>query len=71
MSKGYITKGIGGFYYVKAGGEMLECKAKGIFRKKNITPVAGDKVEVEQEVWHTMQIIATSQPVPSPRQVWT
>ncbi|HJA25178.1 MAG TPA: ribosome small subunit-dependent GTPase A [Candidatus Fournierella merdigallinarum] len=49
MPQGYITKGIGGFYYVKTEEGLLECKAKGIFRKKRITPVAGDKVVVEQE----------------------
>ena len=47
--KGYITKGIGGFYYVKTANGLLECKAKGIFRKRRITPVAGDNVVVEQE----------------------
>lgn len=41
---GIITKGIGGFYYIEAAGEIYECKAKGIFRKKRITPVAGDNV---------------------------
>lgn len=45
----YIVKGIGGFYYVKTANGILECKAKGIFRKRKITPVAGDKVRVEQE----------------------
>ncbi len=46
---GYITKGIGGFYYVKVGDEIIECKAKGIFRKRNISPVAGDEVRIETE----------------------
>lgn len=49
MKEGYITKGIGGFYYVQTEEELLECKAKGIFRKKRITPVAGDRVKVEHE----------------------
>ena len=31
--EGIITKGIGGFYYIEAAGEVYECKAKGIFRK--------------------------------------
>ncbi len=44
-----ILKGIGGFYYVKTNDEIVECKAKGIFRKKNITPVAGDFVEIERD----------------------
>ncbi len=37
----YITKGIGGFYYVKTADGIVECKARGIFRKKKISPVAG------------------------------
>ena len=49
MPEGYITKGIGGFYYVKEEDRILECKAKGIFRKRNLTPVAGDRVVVEEE----------------------
>ena len=39
---GRIIKGIGGFYYVEADGEIYECKAKGILRKKRVTPLAGD-----------------------------
>ena len=37
----YITKGIGGFYYVKTPDGIKECKARGIFRKSGIKPVAG------------------------------
>lgn len=40
----YITKGIGGFYYVQTGHGIVECRARGIFRKRGITPVAGDRV---------------------------
>ncbi len=49
MPEGYIKKGIGGFYYVQCGEQLLECKAKGIFRKRRITPVAGDRVVVSAE----------------------
>ena len=31
---GYITKGIGGFYYVKTSEGIVECKPRGIFRKQ-------------------------------------
>lgn len=40
----YITKGIGGFYYVRTEEGIVECKARGIFRKRGISPVAGDNV---------------------------
>ncbi len=43
---GRIIKGIGGFYYVEAAGSIYECKAKGILRKKRITPLAGDFVTI-------------------------
>jgi ribosome biogenesis GTPase len=41
---GYITKGIGGFYYVRTEKSVVECRARGIFRKRGISPVAGDHV---------------------------
>lgn len=45
---GKIVKGIAGFYYVHvAGGEIYECKAKGIFRKENLKPLVGDDVTIE------------------------
>ena len=46
----YITKGIGGFYYVKTPDDIVECKARGIFRKRGITPVAGDNVALSADV---------------------
>ncbi len=50
MIKGTIVKGIGGFYYVKAEDDIIyECKARGVFRKKHITPTIGDKVLIEIE----------------------
>lgn len=42
--EGIILKGIGGFYYVESAGNVYECKARGIFRKEGIVPLAGDKV---------------------------
>lgn len=42
-------KGIGGFYYVRCGETIYECRARGVFRKKKITPLVGDFVRVEPE----------------------
>ena len=43
---GTIVKGISGFYYVAADdGSLVECKARGVFKKRGIVPLAGDKVE--------------------------
>ena len=35
---GVIVKGIAGFYYVDTGERVYQCKARGIFRKKDMTP---------------------------------
>lgn len=42
--KGIILKGIGGFYYVETVGGVCECRARGLFRRQGITPLAGDSV---------------------------
>ena len=39
-------QGIGGFYYVETAESVFECKARGIFRKKGETPLAGDLVSI-------------------------
>ena len=46
MISGKIIKGIASFYYVKAGQTIYECSARGIFRKKSISPLIGDNVEI-------------------------
>lgn len=45
--QGKIMKGIAGFYYVHTSAGLVECKAKGIFRKEQIKPLVGDMVEIE------------------------
>lgn len=45
----YITKGVGGFYYVRTETGMVECRARGIFRKRGLTPVAGDNVALSAD----------------------
>lgn len=46
MIKGRIIKGIGGFYYIDTDDGIIECKARGIFRKNKITPLVGDIVYI-------------------------
>ncbi|MDD4494927.1 MAG: GTPase RsgA, partial [Eubacteriales bacterium] len=46
MPNGIIVRGVGGFYYVKVGEFEFECKARGIFRKQEMTPLPGDMVEI-------------------------
>lgn len=43
---GLILKGIGGFYYVETADKIVECKAKGIFRQKKLSPLVGDRVSI-------------------------
>lgn len=46
--QGRITKGIAGFYYVYVDGYgLVECRAKGVFRKDGRKPLVGDCCEVE------------------------
>lgn len=45
--KGMITKGIGGFYYVRTGDGVYQCRPRGIFRARGIKPMVGDDVMIE------------------------
>lgn len=44
---GIITKLVGGTYSVCASDAVYECKARGVFRKRGLSPVCGDRVSVE------------------------
>ena len=44
---GIITKGIGGFYYVKSGEKLIECRGAGRLRKNELSPIVGDYVTVK------------------------
>ena len=41
---GIILNGVGGFYTVLSDGMSFVCKARGLFRKQNQTPIVGDNV---------------------------
>ncbi len=43
---GLIIKAISGFYYVEAADCVYECKARGVFRKKGISPAVGDRAMI-------------------------
>lgn len=47
MTEGIILKGIGGFYYVDTPEGLIECKARGKFRKTVGKPIVGDRVQLE------------------------
>lgn len=46
MFDGKIIKGVGGNYYVDTEIGLIECRARGLFRNKNITPMVGDNVKI-------------------------
>lgn len=56
---GIIIRLTGGFYYVQCDDEVLECKARGKFRKTGESPVVGDKVEValKPDGYHSIEKI--------------
>ena len=49
MTEGLVLKCIGGLYSVLCGNETVECKARGLFRKDNFAPTAGDQVFIDYE----------------------
>jgi len=47
LPSGIIIRGIAGFYYVAVEDDgVYECRARGIFRKKGLTPLTGDRVMI-------------------------
>ena len=50
MKSGRIVKALSGFYYVHTSeGKVVECRARGIFRKMKISPLVGDQVDFTME----------------------
>lgn len=49
MKKGRIIKSLSGFYYVYDGKDTYQTRARGVFRKQDITPLTGDFVSFEAD----------------------
>ncbi|PYI54344.1 ribosome small subunit-dependent GTPase A [Paenibacillus flagellatus] len=50
MPEGVIVKALSGYYYVRpaeSGSKPLQCRARGIFKKKGVSPLVGDRVVYE------------------------
>lgn len=43
---GIIIKALSGFYYVKTDTALVECRARGRFRKDGMSPLVGDRVDI-------------------------
>jgi len=49
MPTGKIIKAISGFYYVQDGEQIVQCRGRGVFRNRNITPLVGDFVHYKAD----------------------
>jgi len=51
MRDGLIVKALSGFYYVRPedGGDVVACRARGLFKKQGISPLVGDRVRFESK----------------------
>ena len=56
MLKGMIVKNISDTYTVKENKNLYECKARGKFRNKGLTPLVGDIVEFDPEQNYILDI---------------
>lgn len=49
MEEGRIIKALSGFYYVQTQSGVVECRARGRFRKEGTSPLVGDRVRIVRE----------------------
>ena len=49
MEEGRIIKALSGFYYVQTENSVVECRARGRFRKEGTSPLVGDRVSIVRE----------------------
>ncbi|MBM7552808.1 ribosome biogenesis GTPase [Thalassobacillus pellis] len=54
-------KALSGFYYVYSGGEIFQCRGRGVFRKQKITPLVGDEVTFEAENYEEGYVLSISE----------
>ena len=55
---GTIVKAVSGFYYVAASeGITYECKARGVFKNRGITPLVGDEAQFEYDEAHESGLV--------------
>ena len=49
MAQGQIRKALSGFYYIEQDGQLIQCRARGIFRNRGESPLVGDLVDYTKE----------------------
>jgi ribosome biogenesis GTPase len=47
--RGRIVKALSGFWYVDTGEAIFRCRARGLFKKNDLTPLVGDIAEMDQQ----------------------
>lgn len=70
MTEGRIVKALSGFYYVQTAEALLQCRARGKFRKDGLSPLVGDRVEVrtlEDGSGMVWEITPVETPLSAPR----
>ncbi len=50
MQTGFIIKALSGFYYVRSGDEVYECRGRGKLRLEGVSPLVGDFVDFESDL---------------------
>ena len=51
-------RALGGFFYVKTDRDTVECRARGVFRNREVSPLVGDFVTIERTGDTTGQVTA-------------
>jgi ribosome biogenesis GTPase len=46
LIQGRIEKALSGFYYVNTGDQIVQCRARGKFRRQGLSPLVGDLVQI-------------------------
>ena len=54
MVQGVIIKALSGFYYVAAGDQIVECKARGRFRYDGCSPLVRGAMRSSARRWQTL-----------------
>ncbi len=48
MTEGVIMRALSGFYYVRTPDALVQCRARGRFRREGLVPLVGDRVRIAE-----------------------
>ncbi len=72
MAEGKIVKSSGGFYYIQSEGRLYECRARGLFKIKGISPLVGDNVifsVIDEDSGYILKLLDRRNQIKRPRVV--